>query len=132
MDQERETSELSITRRLLVGLRNVMLEAITDLVYADSAEQEQLARQAFAYMTAVIHHPESTSEPQAGVLSIRLASADGDDFVLEATRELLGMLARAVDHVQRNLLEFELPIRVKLDSTELAALWRMLEEYALS
>jgi hypothetical protein len=30
MDQDRETFELSITPRMLVGLRNALLEGITD------------------------------------------------------------------------------------------------------
>jgi len=129
MDQDRETFELSITPRSLVGLRNALLEAITDLIYADSAELEDLARHALAYMTEVIHDPRSVSKSQTGALSIRPASEDGNDLVLEATRELLGMLAKAVDHVQRSLLEFEIPIRIKLEFVELVALGRMLEEY---
>jgi len=40
------------------------------------------------------------------------------------------MLAKAVDHVQASLLEFEIPIRIKLDFVELVSLGRMLEEYA--
>lgn len=130
MDRERARFELSITPRLLVGLRNAFLEAITDLIYVDSAELEELARHALAYMSEVIRDPRSASELQTSTFSIRLASVDGNDLVLEATRELLGMLAKAVDHVQGSLLEFEIPIRIKLDSEELVDLGRMLKQYA--
>jgi len=122
--------ELRLTPRLLVGLRNALLEAITDLIYADSAELEDLARHALGYMNEVIRDSRSASEPQTGTLGIGLASGEGNDLVLRATRELLGMLAKAVDHVQASLLEFEIPIRIKLDFVELVSLGRMLEEYA--
>ena len=49
--------ELSITPRMLVGLRNALLEAITDLIYTDSVELEDLARRALAYMTKAIRDP---------------------------------------------------------------------------
>jgi hypothetical protein len=130
LDQSRETFELRFTPRLLVGLRYALLEAITDLIYAGSAERQDLARHALTYMSQVVHDPGSLPESQTGVLSIRSASVDSSDLVLEATREVLGMLANAVDHVQGSLLEFEIPIRVKLDPVELAGLGRMLEEYA--
>ena len=129
MDRDRETFELSITPRMLVGLRNVLLEAITDLIYTDSGELEDLARRAFAYMTKVIRDPRSAPE-QTSALSIRVASVDDNDLVLEATRELFGVLAKAVNHVQASLLEFEIPIRIKLELVELVGLGRMLEEYA--
>lgn len=130
MDRDRDMFELSITPRMLVGLRNALLEAITDLIYTDSVELEDLARRALAYMTKAIRDPRSALELQTSALTIRETSVDSDDLVLEATRELLGVLAKAVNHVQRSLLEFEIPIRIKLELVELVGLGRMLEEYA--
>jgi hypothetical protein len=104
---------------MLVGLRNAVLEAITDLIYADSSELEGLARHALAYMTKIIRDPRSAQELQTSTLTIRLASMNANSLVLEVTRELLGVLAKAVDHVQRSLIEFEAPIRIKLESGSL-------------
>jgi hypothetical protein len=130
MDRDREISEGSITPRMLIGLRNALLEAITDLIYTDSVELEDLARCALAYMTKIIRDPRSAFELQTSALSIRETSVEGNDLVLEATRELFRVLAKAVNHVQGSLLEFEIPIRIKLELVELVALGRMLEEYA--
>ena len=122
MGGEYGTFELSITPRLLCGLRNCLLEGITDLVYADSTDLEGSARHALAYMTEVIHDPRSASGLESEAFSIRLASVDGEGFILEATRELLGMLAAAIYHVRSSLLEFEIPIRVKLEPDDLMSL----------
>lgn len=130
MDRDREIFELSITPRVLVGLRNALLEAITDLIYTNSVELEDLARRELAYMTKVIRDHRSAFELQTSALSIHETSVEGNDLVLEATRELLGALAKAVNHVQGSLLEFEIPIRIKLESVELVGLGRILEEYA--
>ena len=46
----------------------------------------------------------SALELQTSALTIRETSVDSDDLVLEATRELLGALAKAVNHVQRSFL----------------------------
>ena len=132
MDQDRETFELSITPRMLVGLRNAVLEAITDLIYADSSKLEGLAHHALAYMTKIIRDPTSAQELQTSTFGVQLASVDPNGLVLKATRELLGVLAKAVDHVQVSLLEFEMPIRIKLEPVELAGLEQMLEECASS
>ena len=81
-------------------------------------------------MTKVIRDPRSAPDSQTSALTIRVTSVDGNDLVLEATREMLGVLAKAGNHVQASLLEFEIPIRIKLESAELEDLGRMLEEYA--
>jgi hypothetical protein len=43
-------------------------------------------------MTGVVHRSGSAFELQTEALSVRLASEGGNDLVLEATRQMLGIL----------------------------------------
>jgi hypothetical protein len=83
-----------------------------------------------AYLTEVIHDAKSASALQTRILGFRLASADGNDLVLEAPREMLGILAKAVHHVQASFLKFEMSIRIKLEFAELVHVGRILEEFS--
>lgn len=127
---------LEVTSRSILGLRNALLEAMTDLIYSGSEDVEAIAGALRVWLAGASDPLDSTSA-SFGVAStgprarIHPAAGVTSGFVLAATPDVFWILARAVAHVQDTLLEFEIPIRLGLEPQELAELGRGLGELDL-
>jgi hypothetical protein len=114
-----ELVSLELSFKFLSGLRNALLEAITDLSYLGSAAREDLARHLLACLDQFRNDAAGSDSPifweyEHSRLSIRQVSEHRNQYNLSMSADLIEIACQAIEHVRGSLLEFEIPIRLRM------------------
>lgn len=119
---------LELSSAELSGIKNALREAVTDLRFSDEALRDQMARRLLTVLGELANSP-ARSEPlmllEAGPshLYVRHASGPNGNYVLTLSTDIVDVLRNSIEHVLSSLLDFEMPIRIRLTQAGLTRLY---------
>jgi hypothetical protein len=122
-------SRLELSSAYVSGIRSALLEAVTDLRFSADASRDRLARSVLGALAELENRPERAEsltlfESGQSFLKVSYSGEADGNCELTLSADVLGILHEAVEHVRTSLMEFELPIRVRLTRDDVNRLSR--------